>query len=55
MTDAKKPRGKQKTTRAAAPGVKRPFDIEQAMRLLREVVAPYKRFPGRAGRRGRRH
>src|SRR5262245_1280611 len=38
MADAKKPRGERK---AEPGGGKRPFDIEEAMPLLREAVAPY--------------
>jgi endonuclease-3 len=40
MTDARKSRGKQKTAATPAAG-KRPFDIEEAMRRLREATAPY--------------
>jgi len=40
MTDAKKPRGKKKTEAAPATG-KKPFDIEEAMRLLREATSSY--------------
>src|SRR4051812_3132023 len=37
MKDVKKPRGKQ----TKRPTTKRPFDIEEAMPLLREATAPY--------------
>jgi endonuclease III len=40
MTEAKRPRRKGKTDAHPATG-KRPFDIEEAIRLLREATAPY--------------
>src|ERR1700694_2767875 len=40
MTDAKKPQGKRKSGTEAPTG-KRPFDIEEAVRRLREATAPY--------------
>src|SRR4051794_23374579 len=40
MADAKKPRGRRKAGQEPGGG-KRPFDIEEAMPLLREAVAPY--------------
>jgi hypothetical protein len=40
MTEAKKPRRKAKT-RADRVTRKRPFDIEKAIRLLREAMTPY--------------
>jgi endonuclease-3 len=40
MRDAKKGRSKRKTESGAAAG-KRPFDIEEAMPLLRTATAPY--------------
>jgi len=40
MSEAKKPRGKKKPAQPTTP-VKRPFDIEEAMPLLRQVTAPY--------------
>jgi endonuclease-3 len=40
MTEAKKPRGKRETRTEPETG-KRPFDIEEVIRLLREVTAPF--------------
>jgi endonuclease-3 len=40
MTEAKRPRKKGKAKTAPATG-KHPFDIEEAIRLLREAMAPY--------------
>jgi endonuclease III len=40
MTDAKKSTGKQKAA-TGTPAGKRPFDIEEAIRRLRQAVAPY--------------
>lgn len=42
MSDARQPRGRKKKA-SAAPAGKRPFDIEEAMPLLRAAVAPYPR------------
>jgi endonuclease III len=40
MTEAKKPRSKRKVETAPPTG-KKPFDIEEVMRRLREATAPY--------------
>src|SRR3954447_21506052 len=40
LTEAKKPRSKRKVETAPPTG-KKPFDIEEVMRRLREATAPY--------------
>jgi len=41
MADARKPRSKKKPDPAPADAEKQPFDIDEAMRRLRVVTAPY--------------